>query len=289
MVRQWMEEFHFHMTEVLSSDMKAIVVSDRQDMLLDENVIHMHSFWELVYVFKGAVAVSLDRQSYVVNRNEALLIPPFLYHQVKMEEGTQASRILFSFEKMKCQGENLIFDEIYSSFPARDVFRAENVYIGELLKKLFRNQETDKPGRESRVQASIVELIFSLYDLLKPEQFEGFDSSFPQFGYWEYRCAVEMLLCRHYMTDISQEDLCNRIGISTPSLTRVLSMVYGQSFGNLKLEMKIRNAKRLILETNLSIGEIGKQCGYTSARGFLIAFRRSEHCTPSEYRKKMKV
>lgn len=276
------------MTEVLSSDMKAIVVSDRQDILLDEKVIHMHSFWELIYVFKGAVAVPIDRQSYVVNQNEALLIPPFLYHQVKMEEGTQVSRILFSFEKMKCQGENLIFDEIYSSFPARDVFRAENVYIGELLKKLFKNQETDKLGRESRVQATAVELIFSLYDLLKPEQFEGFDSSFSQSGYWEYRCAVEMLLCRYYMTDISQEDLCNRIGLSTPSLTRVLSMVYGRSFGNLKMELKIRNAKRLILETNLSIGEIGKQCGYTSARGFLIAFRRSEHCTPSEYRKKMK-
>ena len=108
-------------------------------------------------------------------------------------------------------------------------------------------------------------------------------------GYWNHRYAVDTLLCRNYEIDVSQEALGRMIGVSSPSLTRILACGYGMSFGTLKTELKMLNAKRLLRETNRSIGEIGATVGYTTARGFLFAFRKSEGCTPSEYRKKLKA
>ena len=47
----------------------------------------------------------------------------------------------------------------------------------------------------------------------------------------------------------------------------------------------MRNAQKLLKETDLTIGEIGERVGYTTPRGFFLAFQKYSGSTPGEYRK----
>ena len=48
---------------------------------------------------------------------------------------------------------------------------------------------------------------------------------------------------------------------------------------------RLENAKRLLLETDLSVLQISLQCGFGSSQYFATVFRRQEGITPREYRK----
>ena len=50
-------------------------------------------------------------------------------------------------------------------------------------------------------------------------------------------------------------------------------------------DIRMENAKKLLLSTSLSIAEISEQCGYGDYRVFTKVFKKSEGTTPSRYRR----
>ena len=52
--------------------------------------------------------------------------------------------------------------------------------------------------------------------------------------------------------------------------------------------MRIEKSKKLIVETNKSIAEISKLCGFNDAKYFCKVFGKYTKTTPSAYRKKFK-
>lgn len=53
-------------------------------------------------------------------------------------------------------------------------------------------------------------------------------------------------------------------------------------------EIRIREAKRLMAETDSSIKDISEQVGYYNSLTFIRAFKRQEGCTPGQYRDTLK-
>ena len=54
-------------------------------------------------------------------------------------------------------------------------------------------------------------------------------------------------------------------------------------------ELNLSNDRRksnvtFLREDGLTVAEVARQCGFSSPRYFASAFRRSFHCTPTEYR-----
>ena len=51
---------------------------------------------------------------------------------------------------------------------------------------------------------------------------------------------------------------------------------------------RLRLSRRALAETDAPVYEIAERCGYQNLRSFFTAFKKSENCTPSEYRERMK-
>lgn len=51
--------------------------------------------------------------------------------------------------------------------------------------------------------------------------------------------------------------------------------------------VRMNNAKKLLLSTNMSISEVGYSVGYNDANYFARVFKRQEKITPSEYKKQL--
>ena len=79
-----------------------------------------------------------------------------------------------------------------------------------------------------------------------------------------------------------------KLFVSPKTITRIIASAYGKSFNELKIELRMRNAQKMLKDTELSVSEIGEKVGYTTQRGFFSAFQKYSCCTPGEYRKKNK-
>lgn len=283
------KDFNYQLTEVLCSDLKIIFITDEKTTVSCDSAIHMHSFWELFLIQQGTLTVATDTCSFQIEENQALLIPPNAYHSTKFSSDAVKISILFAFEKTKEKDDELLFDEFNHVFSKCGFHHFLDPYIGHLIEVFLKNYLSNKIGKKWRIKSSITDLLFYLYDYLKGESPLHHNLMMQEGSYWLYKYAIDRLLDIYYTSDISLEELSEKLFVSPQYITRIISTAYGKSFNTLKLELKMRNAKKLLKETNLTATEVGLQIGYTSFRGFLSAFQKYEGCTPSEYRKNNQI
>ena len=278
-------DFDYSFVEIPCADLKIVFISDDKTDVTAHTDIHMHSFFELFYVGEGSLAITTESAEYELHENQALLIPPNVYHNSKPRPHAVKKSIFFTFEKRRTSREEELFDDVYSVFDSSGFYKIEDAqYLGILLGMILENLYTDKVGKLWRIRASVTELIFNLFDSIKNRGLPTKRDSLKQNTYWVYKYEIDRLLDSYYTNDVSLELLSEKLFISPQSITRIITAVYGKSFNELKLELKMRNAKKLLRETELTIAEVAKEIGYSSLRGFLTAFQKYEGCTPSTYR-----
>ena len=61
--------------------------------------------------------------------------------------------------------------------------------------------------------------------------------------------------------------------------------VNGVGFKEYLNNVRIIRAEKLLLETDMSITEIAMKCGYETSNYFGDAFRRTNNCSPSQFRR----
>ncbi|MCL6451125.1 MAG: helix-turn-helix domain-containing protein [Acetobacteraceae bacterium] len=76
-----------------------------------------------------------------------------------------------------------------------------------------------------------------------------------------------------------------RTGYSPGHLSRALRRLAGFSFRRLRLQGALERAAQLLAETDLTVRDIARACGYHSPDGFSRAFRRCYKLAPMAYRK----
>ena len=83
---------------------------------------------------------------------------------------------------------------------------------------------------------------------------------------------------------ISVNELCNAIGITQPYLYRVFKQKAGCSPKQFILNSKLKEAKRLLLQTELSISQIANSVGFQNILDFSKFFSKQANLSPTMYR-----
>lgn len=98
---------------------------------------------------------------------------------------------------------------------------------------------------------------------------------------------VKAYVEEHYAEEITLDDMADMIGYSTYYFMKLIKEYLGMSFGDFLTSVRMNNAKKLLLSTNMSISEVGYSVGYNDANYFARVFKRQEKITPSEYKKQL--
>lgn len=89
----------------------------------------------------------------------------------------------------------------------------------------------------------------------------------------------------HFAEPITVEDIARAAAVSSSYLTRIFRQQLETSPHDYLLRHRITRAKQLLLETDLPIGTIARQVGFTSESNFSYRFSRMCQTTPRAYRK----
>ncbi len=91
----------------------------------------------------------------------------------------------------------------------------------------------------------------------------------------------------NYHKDLNMAVVSNQISMNYSLFSYVFKQYTGNNFVNYLKEIRIREAKRLLEETDLKVIEISEQVGYENEKHFMKTFKASCGVSPTEYRKNM--
>jgi AraC-like DNA-binding protein len=92
--------------------------------------------------------------------------------------------------------------------------------------------------------------------------------------------AVFDLVEIRYHEPISLRDVADAVGLTTGHLTTVVGRRTGRTVQQWITERRMREARRLLADTDLTIGEIARRVGYRDSGYFVRRFRTAHSGTP---------
>jgi len=97
----------------------------------------------------------------------------------------------------------------------------------------------------------------------------------------------EQLVDRHFTEHLSVADYASRLSVTPTHLSRVLRQATGHSASHAIEARLIREARRNLAFSNLSVAEVGYQLGFQDPAHFSRVFKRGTGLAPRDFRKSL--
>lgn len=97
--------------------------------------------------------------------------------------------------------------------------------------------------------------------------------------------GITRYLQEHLAEEVSLSVLAEQFHLNAQYISQLFKNEIGVGFLAYLTNIRMEKAKKLLLSTSLSVGEVAEQAGYGDYRVFTKVFKKMEGITPSQYRR----
>jgi AraC-like DNA-binding protein len=101
---------------------------------------------------------------------------------------------------------------------------------------------------------------------------------------WQMR-RLDSYVRDHFSEKLTLRELALLTGVSVRQLSHTIKATLGVSLHRWVAELRLAEARRLLIETDLPIAEVGRRCSFESVAAFTRAFRVAAGCAPGAFRR----
>lgn len=242
---------------------------------------HAHSQFELNWVTRGCQIMTVEGRTVRQEAGDLLIVRPGEKHSGKTDGASEMAYFCLHFDvddplirQMLC----LLKDGHYTAdSPVMQKIRP----ILQKWVKLTQKREDYRHEHRIRMFTAALELFTCLGELLSREENVLKVDSFHT-----------LMLAQELSRRIEQEgsefkhirDIAGNMGYSPSYCNRVFKKVFGLSPRQYWSQLKLRKARLLLLNHDLSVETVSRMLGYKELAHFSKQFKRWTGMTPSEYR-----
>lgn len=238
---------------------------------------HLASYLFFI-VKKGSGTLVYDGTTYHLKQNDCVFIDCQKTH-------SHCSNLddLWLLNWIHFYGPNM--SGIYDKFTERcgtPVFHTEHPeQYTSLLDNVFTIASSDNYIRDMQ----LYEKITSLLTLLMAESWKP-GTQAPLSRQKQNVQEVKDYIDSHFTEKLTLDTLSERFFINKFYLSKIFKEQFGTSVNSYLLQVRVTHAKRLLRFSELSVEQIGFECGINDANYFSRMFKKIEGLSPGEYRKK---
>jgi AraC-like DNA-binding protein len=248
---------------------------------------HKHDDYELYYLFTGQRKYFIKDRLYLIEKGSLVFIPKYDIHRTIDGEALSHERIVLNFKDsfLECfQGERF-GQEILLPFHKEIHTLKLNVEDQCIVENLFHRmikEVTEKPsGFELYLKSLMAELLLHIMRFI--EAFKGevipFETPIQQ-----KISEIATYINSNYWSSLTLTHLSERFSISTYYLSRVFKEISGYSFVEYLNLVRIKEAQRLLRDTDNKITSVSEQVGFDSTAHFGRVFKQIVELSPTRYR-----
>lgn len=226
-----------------------------------------HSGIEIVYYLEGSGLTTINGDSYSFAPGDVAVIPPDTKHdELFQEDGC----VLFCIVECENYDSSLITERVISA----KTHSTKMIY--ETMNRIILENLLDDKKYIELIETMLYELLLQIYRLCEESDSEN-----------EIADRVKKYLKMMYSHPINFLLLSERMGYSYDRLRHIFNENVGISMKQYLTNVRISHAQRLLLESDYSIEQIAKMCGYGNVSNFIVAFKKKIQITPMQYKKKV--
>ncbi|MDF2922199.1 MAG: AraC family transcriptional regulator [Paenibacillaceae bacterium] len=248
---------------------------------------HFHSEYEIYYLFSGDRKYFIKERSYIVQPGDLVMISSNDVHKTSDNRVPNHERIVLYYEPVFFEAypdeyKAMLLSVFTQDYPLLRLNLQERLRVEELLLSLLSELAEKPPGYGMHIHHMASEvLLLAARALLKRDVTVPPDEPSPM-----QRKITDIVryINSHYMNPLDLDGLSAQFYISKSHLSRVFKDTTGFGFTEYVNITRIKEAQRLLRESNLSITEVSDQTGFDNFSHFGKIFKKLTGLPPRHYR-----
>ncbi len=248
-----------------------------------------HNFCELLYCDRGRISVAAENYSGVVRNNQIIVHRPNEMHSLSCVENIAPNVIIIGFE---CTSEEL---ECLSHRPVT-LSSEQKKMIADVMKEgmsvysppydlpnipEMKKREDYPFGADQMIKLKLEALLISLIRGSITMQMHATGGR--EVHQTSRLDEIHQYITENYMEKILLDNICFIFGTNKTTLCKDFKAEYKTTVLNYINSLKIREAKALLRQNELSVTEISERLGFNSIHYFSRLFKKITGQSPKEY------
>lgn len=256
-----------------------------------------HDFWEMVYVDDGRINAIVDGVGIELSKGQVIFHTPMEPHSHIANHKDSSNLVVVSFacnSPLMSFFNRKIFNLEKSSQKILSLFLKEsNNAMGSISGDFSNKSPLDfsaaAPGSVQLMQCYLVEFLFSLIrsDVTSVQAMQHTKTS-RHIAESSLVSSIESFIAENLTGTPSLPLICEHFSLSRTYLCRIFKEGTGTSPINYWIDLKMKEAKKLIREGNYNVTQVSEALGFSSIHHFTRMFKRFTGLSPTAYKTSVK-
>jgi AraC-like DNA-binding protein/mannose-6-phosphate isomerase-like protein (cupin superfamily) len=236
---------------------------------------HVHNYTELFYIVGGQGQFCIDDELFSVSADQLVIVNPNIAHTEVSYDDHPLEYIVIGIEglELSVDGNNGGRFCIFS-------FPKDNTAL-TCMQHILQEMQTREPHHQTLCQAYMEILVVQL---LRDASFSGASVSADPVN--SRQCTmIRRYIDNHYKEPLTLDLLAEKANVNKYYLSHIYKEAYGISPISYMIACRVKEGKRLLADTDLSLSQISSILGFSSPSYFSQSFHKAEGSSPVEYRK----
>lgn len=237
---------------------------------------HYHQTYQILYVMEDEGEISLDGTKYSFNRDQVAFITPYSKHSILAH--TKLAILVLEFEPsiLDLTLHKKLIEDYFEGSKIIKINEIEAVEIRQLLRKMLYQQSFGESLDIIGMQVYLLELLY----LFSRKQQEPFVTNANTLRAEKLKKYIDS----NYFNVMNASDLSAKLGVSTRHVNTIFKERYTMTPVQYLTEVRLKRAKKLLVETNKDIISICFEVGFESLPTFYRLFNNYTQTSPKKYR-----
>ncbi|WP_294147690.1 AraC family transcriptional regulator [uncultured Clostridium sp.] len=261
-----------------------------------------HNFWEFMYVDKGELQVTADREKFVLHQGQIIFHRPNEFHALAANNVIAPNLVVISFEAGEpCMAffehKILTVGESERNLLSQIIAEARDTFDGPMddpYMEVLSRRENIPFGAEQMIKIHLEQFLIQLFRTFSGAFSYNEEKPLPALynpgrtpalsDGNELFASIIDYLDRHIGRQLTVEKICRDNLIGASQLKKLFRTYQKSGVMECFNQMKISAAKQMIRNQQMNFTQIADALGYTSVHYFSRQFKKITDMTPTEYR-----
>ena len=257
---------------------------------------HWHEYIELLYILNGNLEVFADGITHHCGKGDMIVINSCEAHATRYRTDSKTRYFVIQFDPSLLNLSNAMYQVKYVlPFTSRNdsnkrYFSAEELKgtaVPRLVRDLYKEYNDRNYAYELAVQSRIMEVFLYIVRIWNRK---GINTDF---SLSEKKEDIRMInkvydyVAKHFHEDISVKDAADMCHLSYSYFSSKFKNISGKSFKEYLRFVRLKEAERYLVTTDMNITEIACSVGFSSTSYFIQVFRRQKGISPGQFRNRL--
>ena len=268
-----------------------LYINTFSDHLISHSFIekpHRHDFHVLVFFINGTGSHEIDFDRFLIQRGSVFVLQPGQMHHWILSEDTEGFIVFYSAEIYNLYFGNKTIDNypFYLSVTTNPEIILEEIEIERVLpyfENLIRESQTNHIYKQDKILNLLDSIHIDLarkYSEIHLHETHSYNVKIKSF---------EQLLEKNFREEKSAAYYATALHITSKHLNRICNEILKKTTTEVIVDRVTLEAKRMLLDKNWSINEIGSALGYDDYSYFARLFKKHSGLTPTNFRLSKKI